>query len=93
MAIVSVLKRKDAASVIVAVVIAMILGPLLTSLTAEVAQMISGLDDGQNFSYAGPGNGWQNAYLFPVVWAVSQLLLLEALIRVYALVHDAVSKK
>jgi hypothetical protein len=95
MDIVKVLKRKDAASVIVAVVVAMVLVPLLSSLVGELSRIVSGLNEGQVFGYAQttPGTGWQGEYLFPVVFAALQLIALEVLIRLYVLVHDAVSGK
>lgn len=92
-ATIKVLKRKDAASVVVAVIVAMIIWQALPTLTGELAEMISGLDNGQSVSYVYPGAGWQGQYLHPVVSAVLQLVLLDVLIRLYVAVHSMVSKK
>lgn len=81
MMLIKILKRKDASSVLVAVVLAMILSQPLTSIGGLWANKVVGLDDGP-FSY-GPTGGWKNDYLFPVVWAVLQILLFEVLAWLY----------
>lgn len=89
MMLVSILKRKDAASVIVAIVIAMVLMQPLSALTARLAGKVSGVDGG--FSYAQSG-GWQVEYLQPVVWAILQLILLEIVVRIYLYITQMVKK-
>ena len=91
MLIVKVLKRKDAASVVVAVVVALILHQLVQMVTPELASRLSGADGFSGFDTGGPG--WQTQYLHPVVWAALQLLLLEVLCWVYVFVHGMFSKK
>lgn len=78
MVLVKILKRKDAASVVLAILMAMILMQPLTSMTSKPASIISGLNGSQYMNY-GPGSGWQSEYLFPIVWVVVQILVLEAL--------------
>lgn len=82
MGIVRVLKRKDAASVIVAVVLAMIVLQFLSQVTVELANTISGLGEGE--SYASSGGDWKVTYLLPTVSAALQVIALELLIWVYA---------
>jgi hypothetical protein len=85
MYLIKVLKRKDAASVITAILVAMILLQPMGQVTAKLAAKISGLNNGQYYGYSAPGSGWQGEYLYPVVWALLQLVLLEILIRLYVL--------
>ena len=83
MVVVKVLKRKDAASVIVAVVVALIVLQLLGTVTPHWAGWISGLDKGQYASSTVPGTGWKGEYLYPSVLAAVQLLALEVLGWIY----------
>lgn len=60
MVLVKILKRKDAASIIVAILIAMIIAQPLNMLTSPIAGRALGLKDGQYMGYAPPvqaGNG------------------------------------
>lgn len=77
-----ILKRKDASSVFVAVLLALIVQPVLMTMS-HIAAMLSGLDDGQYASSAYPGTGWQGEYLYPVVLAILEIILLEVLVRLY----------
>ena len=83
MVLVKILKRRDAASVLVAVVIAMIISQPLTSTTIRLASNIAGVDNGAQGGYAPSGADWQTEYLFPVVWAIVQILVLEVVCWVY----------
>jgi hypothetical protein len=74
---IKVLKRKDASSVVVAVVIGLILAKLLPALTERLAGVLSGAE-------VGVGAGWQVQYLQPVFSAILQLLLLEVLLWAWA---------
>ena len=85
MVLVKILKRRDASSVIVAILIAMIASQPLSSVTMSLASKISFLHNGQQYGYVGPGGGWKNEYLFPIVWAALQLLILEILGWIYVL--------
>lgn len=91
MVLVKILKRRDASSVIVAILIAMILSQPLTSMTGELASKISSLDGNGGFSY-GAGGGWQNQYLFPLVWAALQLIVLEILGWIYVYASRPIKK-
>lgn len=75
MVLVKVLKRKDASSVMVAVLLALIISQALTSTTDRISSKIAGLGDHGGF---GPGD-WKTQYLFPIVWAVVQIVILEIL--------------
>lgn len=86
MLIVKVLKRKDAAALVVAVVLAMIVSKWLPGLVAELSNNLSGLDNSTYFSYATisdnvAGSGWQARYLQPAVSVLMQIIALELLIR------------
>ena len=93
MGIVKVLKRKDASSVLVAVVLAFIIIQLLPAVTGRLAVNITGVEEGQTFSGAFPGAGWESVYLYPVVWAVLQVLALEILVWLYVGLHSLMLKK
>jgi len=85
MILVKILKRKDATSVIVAVIIAMIVGQCLSFATGSIAGTLSGLGEEQGFGFAGPEADWQQTYLYPAVWAAVQLVVLELLAWVIVL--------
>lgn len=86
MVLIQILKRKDASSVLVAVVIAWILVSLLGAVTIQLTSKISGLTDSTS------GAGWKVLYLTPVVSAGLQLIVLELLARIYIWVAKALGK-
>jgi hypothetical protein len=90
MVLIKILKRRDGSSVIVAILIAMIIMQPLTSMTGQLASVISDAHNG-GFGF-GPGGGWKNQYLFPIVWAVLQLVILEILGWVYVLGNRPIKK-
>lgn len=92
MGIVRVLKRKDGASLVVGVVLALIVSQFLSSITTYLAGMWSGLDSGQ-YGTAFPGTGWHGEYLYPAVWAALQIIALELLIWVYVWIRGAFNSK
>lgn len=75
MHLVKVLKRKDATSVVVAVVLAFILLPVLTTLTSDLANYLSGITDQ-------PSTEWRQFIVQPLIGAFLQVVLLEAILRV-----------
>lgn len=82
MTLVKILKRKDASSIIIAIVLAMIVMQVLQSLTSDMAATISDVKNEEGFFggvYAPPEAGWQQLYLYPVVWALLQIIALEIL--------------
>ena len=83
-----VLKRKDAVSIIVSVVMAMIILQPLTALTTRLAQVLSG----ERISAVSAGANWQEQYLLPLVSALCQIVALEVLLRVYVFAHNMVKK-
>lgn len=93
MVIIQILKRKDAAAVILGIVIALIVSTLLPALVSDLATTLSGLEDGQAVSYSAPGAGWQGQYLHPIVFAALQLIALELLVRLYIAVNNYATKK
>ena len=93
MVLVKVLKRKDAASVVVAVVVGLVLLQFVTAVTTHPSGWISGLQSGQYASSGAPGTGWKGEYLYPTVAAALQLIALEVLGWIYVWVAGAMKKK
>ena len=73
MDIVKVLKRKDAASVVVAIVLALILLNVLAVLTRDAATYLSGIET--------TGGQWRENVVHPLVQGALQVILLEAVLR------------
>ena len=95
MYVVKVLKRKDASSLVVGVVVAMIVLQFVSTMSLELANRIalwqwSKTNSGPGFY---PGGGWRATYLQAVVALLVQLVVLELLIWVYVWLHSLVSKK
>ena len=90
MVTVQLLKRKDASSVVVAVVLALILSQMITTVTSELSYKLVGMG---NFGPYSGGPGWKATYLQPVIWVILQLLLLEVLVKLYVLVNATAKKK
>lgn len=86
MAIIKVLKRKDAASLIVAIVVATTIGPVLSAVTIPLSNALSGTD------LSTPGTGWQVQYLDPIVHAILQIVALVVGIWLYVFVHETLKK-
>jgi hypothetical protein len=93
MVLVSILKRKDGASLVVGVIIAMIVVQVLPGMTAELSGKLLGLEAGEYLAYSFPNGGWVATYVQPVLSALLQLLLLEAIARVYIWVAGGSNKK
>lgn len=93
MAIIKVLKRRDASSVVVAVTIATILAQLLPSTVGNLASKILNLKDGTFLGYSAPGASWVVQYVYPFVLAILELILLEVLIWIYVGLHSLVTNK
>ncbi len=86
MLIYKVLKRKDAASVIVAVVIALLLMTALNIWSLDITSEITGSDGPYG---SGFGGGWKDQYLNPAVSLAVQLVFLEALLWLWVGVLSA----
>jgi hypothetical protein len=92
MVLVKILRRKDASSVIVAVIIAMVVGQMLAFMSSDWAARLSGLKNNEGFQF-GPTGNWRVMYLQPFVTAILQLLALEILVWIYIFAHSLVAKK
>lgn len=82
MMLVNILKRKDASSVIVAIVLGTVTWQTLQSITSDLAATLSGVKGQEGFfggAYAPPGAGWEQLYLYPIVWMAVQIIALEIL--------------
>ena len=75
MYIVKVLKRKDAASVVIAIVLALIIAELLPTVTSDLATYLSGIE-------ASSRTEWRFGIVRPVLSAFVQVVLLEAILRI-----------
>jgi hypothetical protein len=76
MYIVKFLKRRDAASVVVAVVIGLILVSLLSGISNDLANRFAGTEQ-SDF-----GDSWQSVYAVPMISAIVGVLLLEVVLRI-----------
>jgi hypothetical protein len=92
MVLVKILKRRDAASVLIAILLAIIIQPVLAT-TSRLAGNIAGLKSGQYASGVFPGAGWKGEYLYPVVLAILEVILLEILVWTYVLATGSMKKK
>jgi hypothetical protein len=92
MVLVKVLKRRDASSVVVAILIAMILSQPLNSLSSTPAAKLLSLKGGQYVGYAPPNVGIRY-YIYYVVWALLQLIILEILAWIYIWTSSALRKR
>ena len=77
MVITDVLKRRDAASIVVAVVLALIIFQPLAGLVSELSATLSGTEN------VLPEADWRERYLEPVVSALLQVALLEVVVRLF----------
>jgi hypothetical protein len=91
MVLVKILKRRDASSVVVAILVATILLSVVQTIPAKWAGWISGLHNGQYPAYV--SSDWKAQYLFPVVYAILQLLVLEVLAWIYIGATGSMKKK
>ena len=78
MFLVKILKRKDASSVIVAILLAMVIQQPLFMLTSKPANIISGVKGNSPYFY-GPGGNWHSQYLYPIVWVIVEIVVLEVM--------------
>jgi len=81
MVVVRMLKRRDAASVVIAVAVALILYALVSAVSDPLA---SNLSDRNPV----PVSDWHTQYLYPVVLAAIELIALEILGWIYVAVHS-----
>lgn len=86
MYIVKVLKRKDAASVVVAVVLALVLLSAVQAVTYDLAVYLSGLDNVK-------GTEWRTSVITPLISAFLQVIVLEAFLRAVIYVRPLFVRK
>jgi hypothetical protein len=92
MVLVKILMRRDASSVVVAILIALILSQPISEITSPLAGHITMLKDGQYYGSAPPNSGYK-FYLYLVVWAILQFVVLELLSRLYVGLRVSTKKK
>ncbi|HLB66471.1 MAG TPA: hypothetical protein VJJ78_02675 [Candidatus Saccharimonadales bacterium] len=87
MVIIKVLKRKDASSVIVAVVLALVAISLVSAPAADLSNKI--VNSGQGDVFA----NWEDIYLQPAVLALLQVAFLEVVGWIYLLVASTIAPR
>lgn len=80
---VKVLKRKDAASVVVAVVIAFFAQAFIAGLSANPVAWFSN----------GATNGWNDGLWRPIITFVVEVIILEIVIRLYVWLNETSSRQ
>lgn len=93
MVLVKILKRRDAASLVVAILVAMAVSQFLSMVTNQPAMELANLGAGSDPALSFGGQGWRYNYLWPVVALVLQLLVLEVLARIVLAVRGNASSK
>lgn len=88
MFIYQVLKRRDAASLIVAIVIALAIGELFSAVGSSLSIRIIGT--GEDY---GIGSSWRYMYVQPILTFVIKLIALELLIRLFVYYTARTRKK
>lgn len=87
MYIVKILKRKDAASVVVAIALAFVLTYVLTAVTSDLATYLAGIED------ATSATQWRENTVRPLIAAVLQVVVLEAILRLVILLRPYFVRK
>ena len=96
MVLVKILKRRDASSLIVALVLAGIIGQALAISLSSLANKLVGIDYGSDGGF-GPSVDVKQSYIYPAVWAALQIVVLEVLawiiIGIEMLIKPSAKKK
>jgi hypothetical protein len=87
MLLVKILKRKDASSIIVAIVIGSVLLQFVETITNRWATKLAHVNYGPQYFH------WKEDYLLPVVWFVLELIVLEVLCWLYVGLTGSMKKK
>ncbi len=83
MVLVRILKRKDASSVIVAIVLAFIVAEVVSRMTVSLAGKLSGI--GSDL----PAFAWRGSFAFPILSLILQVIVLEILVRAAIIIRAA----
>lgn len=89
MVLVKILKRKDASSVIVAIVAASVITQYLSTILLEPASWVSGSHTKFGFN----NDGFGSSYIFPTVLFVLEFIGFELLVRLYLAIAKILNKK
>jgi hypothetical protein len=89
MVLIKILKRRDAASLVIAIIIAMAVGQALATASFWPASVIVGTNQ-EGFGAGGPG--WEGNYLQPFIQVALQIIALEIIVRLYVAVAAFVRK-
>ena len=90
MVLVQILKRRDASSVIVAVVGAMVIAATLQALTQHLAATISGVSTDSGIIEQA---SLKDNYIFPIVWMLLNFIAFELLARLVIFVFAQTKTK
>jgi hypothetical protein len=97
MVLVKILKRRDASTLIVALVLAGIIGQALAISLSSLANKLIGIDYGSDGGFGSSSVDVKQSYIYPAVWAALQIVVLEILawivIGVEMLVKPSAKKK
>ncbi len=86
MHIIKILKRRDASSVVVAVVLAIILAGVLPVVTSDLATYLAGIETAQ-------ATEWRGNVVRPLISAALQIIVFEAFLRLVVLVRPYFVRK
>jgi len=90
---VKILKRKDASSVALAVVLAIMLVSFVQVVTQDLAVRLSNLGSSTNLSLNASGNSWRVNYFNPLVQLVLELVVLEVFCWLAVTLHPYFVRK
>ncbi len=86
MYIVKFLKRKDAATLIVGIILAVIIAGILPAVTSDLATYLAGIETAQ-------ATEWRENVIRPLISAGLQIVVLEAILRVVVYVRPYFVRK
>jgi len=89
MGIIKVLKRKDGATLVVAIALGFIVGNFISTVGYPLASKLAYV--GQTDQAQGSGPGWRFDYLIPTLTLIAGIIILELLIWIYVWIHGAVT--
>jgi hypothetical protein len=89
---IKVLKRKDAASVVVAIIIAMTFVQTMFLPISQLSYKVANLGNDVS-NYGGYGGGWRDTYLNPFIEIIFTFILIEILIRLFVVVRPLFVRK
>lgn len=93
MYIIKVLKRRDAASVVVAIILAMTFAQTIFLPVSQLSYKLANISNTSSNYGGGYGGGWRDTYLTPLIELVLTVIVLEILIRLFVYVRPMLVRK